>query len=339
MARRQDIWGRTARRLAAAALCAALTVVTPSNAQEPEHGDTGVKLRGAFPVPPEEAPPRQPPRGEVVLPANTTVVPRTGTEAPAGADTSQVNLIALLTADGQQIDQGLVWRIYEDKPGGTSATAKPLMTRSEPSPTIALKPGGYIINAAFGRADLTRNITVAAGAAVSEKFVLNAGGLRVNILVDGAQPPPNTVSYEVLSGERDQSDNRTNVIEHAKPNTIIRLNAGIYRIVSTYGDANAQVEADVTVEAGKLTEATVSHTAARVTFKLVTRAGGEALPDTQWTVQSPDGQTVKQSVGALPSHILAPGTYTIIAKSGDRTFKRDFTIANGEVAQVEVLMQ
>jgi hypothetical protein len=339
MARRLNTWRRTAWRLGAAALCAALALVTPANAQEPEPWDTGVKLRGAFPVPPEEASPEQAPRGDVVLPANTTVVPRTGTEAPAGADTSQVNLIALLTADGQQIDQGLVWRIYEDKHGGTSATAKPLMTRREPSPTIALKPGGYIINAAFGRADLTRNITVAAGTPLSEKFVLNAGGLRVNILVDGAQPAPNTVSYEVLSGERDQSDNRTNVIEHAKANTIIRLNAGIYRIVSTYGDANAQVEADVTVEAGKLTEATVSHTAARVTFKLVTRAGGEALPDTQWTVQSPDGQTVKQSVGALPSHILAPGTYTIIAKSGDRTFKRDFTIANGEVAQVEVLMQ
>jgi hypothetical protein len=274
------------------------------------------------------------------VPANTTVVPRSAADAAgAAADTSQVNLIALLTADGQQIDQGLVWRIYEDKPGAPPDTAKPLMTRSEPSPTVALKPGTYIINAAFGRADLTRNITVAAGAALSEKFVLNAGGLRVNILVDGEQPAANTVSFDILSGERDQSDDRTKVIEHAKPNTIIRLNAGIYRLVSTYGDANAQVEADVTVEAGKLTEATVSHTAARVTFKLVTRAGGEALPDTQWTVQSLDGQTVKQSVGALPSHILAPGTYTIIAKSGDRTFKRDFTIADGEVAQVEVLMQ
>ncbi len=74
---------------------------------------------------------------------------------------------------------------------------------------------------------------------------------------------------------------------HAKPNVIIRLNAGIYHIVSTYGDANAKVEADVNVEAGKLTEATVSHSAARVTFKLVTRIGGEALPDTQWTVQTP----------------------------------------------------
>ncbi len=41
-------------------------------------------------------------------------------------------------------------------------------------------------------------------------------------------------------------------------------------------------------------------------------------------------QVVKHSVGALPTHILAPGTYTIIAKSGARTFKRDFTLANGE---------
>ena len=124
-----------------------------------------------------------------------------------------------------------------------------------------------------------------------------------------------------------------------KPDVVIRLNAGIYRIVSTYGDANAQVEADVTVEAGKLSEATVSHSAARVTFKLVAREGGEALPDTQWTVQTADGEVVKRSVGALPTHIIAPGSYTVIAKSGTRAFKRDFTVADGEATQVEVLMR
>ena len=56
-------------------------------------------------------------------------------------------------------------------------------------------------------------------------------------------------------------------------------------------------------------------------------------------MQTPEGQVVKRSVGALPTHILAPGTYTIIAKSGSHTYKRDFTLANGENAQVEVLMQ
>ena len=159
------------------------------------------------------------------------------------------------------------------------------------------------------------------------------------MLVGSAAPAPNSVSYDIYSGERDQSDNRTKVIGNLKPDVVVRLNAGIYRIVSTYGDANAEVEADVTVEAGKLTEATVTHAAARATFKLVAREGGEALPDTQWTVQTADGEVVKRSVGALPTHILAPGTYSVIAKSGGRAFKRDFTVADGETTQVEVVMR
>jgi hypothetical protein len=36
---------------------------------------------------------------------------------------------------------------------------------------------------------------------------------------------------------------------------------------------------------------------------------------------------------------LAPGTYSVIAKSGTRAFKRDFTVADGETTQVEVLMR
>lgn len=293
--------------------------------------DSGVTLRGAIEGD-SDAP--QPP-SEITIP-NTTVVPRTETPVDENAP-AKINLVALLTADGQQIDQALVWRVYEDSSAGVDS--KLLVTRREPSPTLELKPGSYIVNAAFGRADVTRKITVAPGSSISEKFVLNAGGLRVKVLVDGNPPSPNTVSYDILSGERDQLDNRTRIMGRAKPDLIVRLNAGIYRIVSTYGDANATVEADVTVEAGKLTEAVISHSAARVTFKLVTHEGGDALPDTQWVVQTPEGEIVKRSVGALPTHILAPGTYTIIAKNGTRAFKRDFTLSDGDIAQVEVLMQ
>ncbi len=76
---------------------------------------------------------------------------------------------------------------------------------------------------------------------------------------------------------------------------MIRLNAGAYHIVSTYGDANATVRADVTVEPGKITEATVKHAAAPVTFKLVQAAGGEALADTKWSILTTTGDVVKES--------------------------------------------
>jgi hypothetical protein len=322
----------------APAILLALSLPLAALAQDQGQWQPGVTLRGGLPPSSDEAGPGDLP-ATVTVPANTTVVPRSGREAaPESNAPGQVNLVALLTVDGQRIDQGLAWRIYQPIPGKKNET-KLLMTKSDASPTVSLKPGDYIVNAAFGRADVTRRITVAPGATMSERFVLNAGGLRVKVLVDGTAPAANAVSYDIYSGERDQSDNRTKVVGAVKPDVVIRLNAGIYRIVSTYGDANAQVEADVTVEAGKLSEATVSHSAARVTFKLVAREGGEALPDTQWTVQTADGEVVKRSVGALPTHIIAPGSYTVIAKSGTRAFKRDFTVADGEATQVEVLMR
>lgn len=318
----------------AVAFCAVLA--SPASAQVLDD-DSGTQLRGAYPPDTGRASPSAPVPGPT-LPANTTVVPRAATENSALGNNGQVNLVALLTVDGQRIDQGLVWRIYASK-RDPRTPPKLLVTKRDASPTLTLEPGEYIVNAAFGRADITRKVVVTAGAATSEKFVLNAGGLKVKVLVDGKEPPANTAAYDILSSERDQSDNRMRVLAGAKPNIVNRLNAGIYRIVSRYGDANAKVEADVTVEAGKLTEATVSHSAARVTFKLVTRVGGEALPDAQWTVQTPDGQVVVQSVGALPTHILAPGQYFVTAKSSSGVYKRDFTLADGQVAQVEVLMQ
>jgi hypothetical protein len=253
---------------------------------------------------------------------------------------TQVRLVALLTQDGQRIDQGLVWRVFQATKKAPDAKSSLVSVHREASPVLMLAPGDYTVNAAFGRANLTRRISVKAGLPSVESFILNAGGLRLTALVGKGDPAPaNSVTYDVYSDERDQFGNRAKIMGGAKPGLILRLNSGIYHIVSTYGDANAVVDADVTVEAGKLTEATVLHSAAKVTFKLVTRAGGEALADTQWSIVNTHGEVVKESVGALPTHVLAPGSYTATARSADRTFRRDFAVQPGDTAQVEVVAQ
>ena len=271
-----------------------------------------------------------------------TLLPQSATErkphtTPAG---TQVTLIALLTQDGQRIDQGLVWRVFQATKPAPDAKNSLVSIHREASPVLKLLPGDYTVNAAFGRANLTRRINVKPGMPSVEPFILNAGGLRLTALVGKGDPAPaNGVTYDVYSDERDQFGNRAKIMASAKPGLILRLNSGIYHIVSTYGDANAVVGADVTVEAGKLTEATVTHSAAKVTFKLVTHAGGEALADTQWSIVDTHGEVVKESVGALPTHVLAPGGYTATAKSAGRAFRRDFTVQPGDTAQVEIIMQ
>lgn len=265
---------------------------------------------------------------------NTTVVPRAAGDDPAGS--ANLKLLAFLTADGHKIDKGIVWRVFEEKPP-RAGKLKILNTLRDPSPTLKLPAGDYVVNASYGRAHLTRKISIKAGPPVTEQFILNAGGLRITALL-GTQPaPPGAVTYSIFTDERDQQSSRSAIMTNAKPGLIIRLNAGLYQIVSTYGDANAIIRADVNVEAGKLTEATVAHSAAKVAFKLVTRAGGEALADTQWTIQTLQGELVKLSVGALPTHHLAPGNYSAIAKSAGRSFRRDFSIQNGDNVEVEIV--
>jgi hypothetical protein len=318
----------------------ALVASSPIMAQQQPGWTSNIEIRGAIPDLPEQKAPAA--RKQPQAPAtNTTVVPRrpapTVSLDPKGS--AQVTLTALLTADGQKIDQGVTWRVYEERPGA-DGQHKLVATSQQPAPVMRLDPGGYLVNAAFGRAQLTRRIKVTAEAPKTEDFVLNAGGLRLTAFTgDGKPAPTNAVHYDVFSDERDQAGHRLKIVSNIKPGIILRLNSGIYHVVSTIGDTNASVSSDVTVEAGKLTELSVAHASARVTFKLVQRAGGEALAETQWTILNAQGEVVKESVGALPTHTLAPGNYTVTAKQGTGVFKHAFKVEMGQTAQVEVLAQ
>jgi hypothetical protein len=47
--------------------------------------------------------------------------------------------------------------------------------------------------------------------------------------------------------------------------------------------------------------------------------------------------TPQSIVGALPTHVLAPGAYTVSAKNAGEVFQRKFTVQAGDAVQVEVL--
>jgi hypothetical protein len=91
------------------------------------------------------------------------------------------------------------------------------------------------------------------------------------------------------------------------------------------------------VQAAKLTDATVTHRAAIITLKLVNEKGGEAIADTQWSVLTPGGDVIKESIGAFPRVILAEGEYRAIARNDNRTYEGDFRVVNGVDSEVEII--
>jgi hypothetical protein len=252
-----------------------------------------------------------------------------------------VTLSARTVDGGALIKSGLVWWIYKN--GKTKDGKYQLVdTFRDATPTAALQPGSYRIAAAYGKVNLIKDITVERGRALQEIFVLNAGGLRLGAVnMQGTQLPSNSVRYDLFADETesDQFGNRKLILKDAKPGVVLRLNAGAYHVVSTYGDANAVVRADVTVEPGKLTDATINHSAAKVSLKLVNRPGGEALANTQWNILTPGGDVVKESAGALPTHILAAGNYSVLARHQGKSFTREFAVEPGVAKQIEVVIQ
>ncbi|MDX2264423.1 MAG: VWA domain-containing protein [Hyphomicrobiales bacterium] len=256
--------------------------------------------------------------------------PRTG--APG-----RIALAAYLAQGSPPINVGVKWRVYDAQPTEDGAY-KLLQSLTDAQPAFDIAPGEYLVTAAYGRANLTKKIAVWPGQPVADAFVLNAGGLRLAALLPNGQPiPDNQVRFEILSGATDQFGNRERVIEGVRTGVIIRLNSGYYHVVSVYGDANARIESDVAVEPGKLTEAVVKHDAAKIGFRLVRRAGGEALADTKWTIQTAAGVLVKETAGAFPAHILAPGEYRVTATHQEQDFTMDFSVAPGSPQQIEVV--
>lgn len=266
-------------------------------------------------------------------PADTAAEATAAIEA-ATAEKQPVTLSARITENGMSIAEGLTWRIFDTRVN-TSGDLALAVKSDEANPRLALAPGEYVVHVSYGRAQASDTLEVVAGDN-QKAMVLDAGALRLNAAVTGDVPIPiNLLRFDVFSDGTDGA--QTLEVQNLSANDIVTLNAGTYHVVSYFGRVNAVVRADLRVEPGQLTDATLYHRSAQVSFKLVTETGGEAIADVEWTVKSEDGTTIFTNIGAFPATVLAEGEYLVLAKRGETVYNRDFEVQPGRPREVEVL--
>ncbi|MER8675559.1 MULTISPECIES: hypothetical protein [unclassified Mesorhizobium] len=274
--------------------------------------------------------------GNLKLPDISSYATRKGETPLALSGGGAITLSAQLTDKGADITRGIVWRVFKPEAAGDGKL--PMVASAHGgSAVFQLEPGSYLVHASYGRAGATKRITVGKDAR-RESLVLDAGGLKLDaVLSGGVRIPPKKLRFSIYEGTAEANGDRALIIPDVEPNSVVRLNAGVYHVVSTYGAVNAVIRSDIRVEAGKLTEATVEHRAAEETMKLVRETGGEAIADTSWSLLNESGDPIKEAVGAFASMVLAEGQYTIIAKNRDRIYQKDFTVVAGQNQEIEVL--
>ena len=233
------------------------------------------------------------------------------------------------------INSGLVWRIFSDRPDDTG-TFKLIREEHGATPNIVLPPGSYVVHVAFGLVSAVRPVTLKAETD-RESFVLPAGGLRIEGRVGTSKIPQNQISFAIYKGSQFEVGERASLVPSVAAGDVALLPEGTYYIVSNYGDANSVVRSDIRVQAGKLTDVTITHRAAVITLKLVSDRGGEALANTAWSVITPGGDVIKESIGAFPRVVLSEGEYRAIAKNEGKVYERAFNVVNGVDGEVEVV--
>ena len=247
-----------------------------------------------------------------------------------------LTLEARLTEKGETIPNGLIWRLFSALPGDDGGPRLIASSQSNIA-NFEVAPGSYILHVGFGRAGLVKRIEFS-GIKTRDVVVLNAGGLKLDATVaNDKRLDPKRLRFSVYADDDDSESARNMIASDVPPDKVLRLNAGTYHVVSNYGSVNALVRADIRVEAGKVTTATLQHHAALLTMKLVREKGGEAMADTAWTITTTSGDPVRESVGAFPSMVLAAGDYVITAKNRDKLYQRQFTVEAGHDSDVEVL--
>jgi hypothetical protein len=249
--------------------------------------------------------------------------------SPGSLTKTVLSLSALFFENSEPIESGLHWRVFADQPDLNGNHALVAET-TDSKPLVTLDPGGYIVHVSYGLASATSHVVLGMES-VSEQVVLNAGALRFSGAVGQTPIPAADLTFEIHSSDGDDEQ----LIGEIKAGEILRLKAGSYQITSTYGQANAKVISEIRIEPGKLTDASVMHKAGKVDLRLLS-ANGVEVGDATWSILTPGGDVVAETLSTLKDVVLAEGEYVAVARHDGRIFQKPFEVQSGRAAAVDV---
>lgn len=262
-----------------------------------------------------------------------------GLSAPdASAQATRVTFEARMTEEGPPVDSGVEWRVFGTQIGDNGRL--PLLATAQSGiQAFDMSPGEYFVHAAYGFAGAVRRITVKPDTE-TEVFTLDAGALQLNgVTGEDTAIPAKFLRFDVYARQADERGERQLIARNIRPGEIIPFHAGTYHVVSQYGRLNAEVRADLRVEPGKVTQATIQHRAARVVLRLVRQKGGDAIADTAWSIITESGDQITESSSAFPAFVLSEGKYTAIAKNNEQIYSQEFDVVSGVNRDIEILAQ
>lgn len=242
--------------------------------------------------------------------------------------TGRVDLSATTGTQGAAIDD-LVYTIFEDDP--ESPNGRREVARSHASEASFILPAGtYYVSARSGAADVRQRIAVGIGETVKQALSLNLAPLKLSAIVAGA--PATAAQGVVYRIDRDDGDN-ARIARAVGPDAAFTLPPGRYTVSASLAAYPLSAVQEITLEAGKPTEATLTIEGGMVSFK---PPAGIVTSDVYWEVVNDKGSAVWRKTGLDAKTLLAPGHYKVRFEAQSTRREADFDVRAGETKDVEI---
>jgi Ca-activated chloride channel family protein len=242
--------------------------------------------------------------------------------------TGRVDLSVTTGTQGAAIDD-LVYTIFEDDP--ESPNGRREVARSHATEASFILPAGtYYVSARSGAADIRRRIAISVGETVKQTLTLDLAPLKLSAIIAGA---PATVAQGVVYRIDRADGDKARIARAVGPEAAFTLPPGRYTVSATLAAYPLSAAQEITLEAGKPIEATLTIEGGMVSFK---PPGEIATSDVYWEVVDSKGSPVWRKTGLDAKTLLAPGHYKVRFEAQSTRRETDFDVRAGETKDVEI---
>ena len=254
-----------------------------------------------------------------------------GTETTMAIDMKSGRLsLSAVTPDNGTPLQDVSFSILEDDPDSLDGLREVRRSRA-PQPSFSLPAGTYYVVARSGYAEQRQRIALSAGDDVMKALVLPAALLKFSAQVSGSPAPVNAdLAYRIETlGKEPREIARVSAAQFEG-----LLNAGRYRVSATLEQNAAGAQQEITLEAGKPLEITLTIDAGEATLRAPATASSGY--DTFWELRDAQGRAIWHATSGEPKVLLAPGRYSVRLETRDTILQATFEIAAGEKRTIEL---
>ena len=249
-----------------------------------------------------------------------------------------LSLSAKSRPDGPDLNN-LYYSIFETDPDTYRATRMIARTGAR-NPSFDLPAGNYIVQVVHGEAESQSRVTVRPGETTEKALLVRSAELRLSSRISGQKSLiTNDISYRIFDLNKATESGGLEVLRTSRPEAVVHLNSGAYRVVSRLGRLNARSENTVLLQPGEQKSLEFLHRVGELSLKLVHENADQTVTGVFWSIRTLDNQEIWRTSLPSPKFILRSGRYRVIAEANNQRLEKQISVSTGDKKNVEFALK